>query len=725
MPQNLSSSIQYLKSVGPKRAESFAKIGIHTIRDLLFYFPSRYLDRSTILNAVKVVQYVANGYQGEVTIIGEVLDSEVHYYNRKQIFKVRMKDTSGFFECVWFQGAKYFKNLFHEGDYFAVSAKPVLTKYGHLQLVHPDFDRLAEKESLDFMNTGKIIPFYRLPKELKETNLGDLSLRRIIHQAVETFSKDISETLPDYIIYENNLLDLISTVRQMHFPKEYTFLNSAKHRLKFEELFYFECLVALRKQFVKEKKKSFTYKVKAEPLKNFLNSLPFKLTESQLKVLGEIRKDLESDRPMNRLLQGDVGSGKTIVALISMMIVIENNYQAVLMAPTEILADQHFKRISAQLEPLGVSVELLIGGQKKSERNRVLQNIREGKTNIIIGTHAIIEEKVEFKKLGLVVIDEQHRFGVMQRSTLVEKGLQTDVLIMTATPIPRTLSMTIYGDLDISIIDQMPKNRRQIKTYLRGESKLPDIYQFIIDKTADGYQTFLVYPLVEESEKMELKAAESYFEQLRTNELKDLRLCLIHGRMSWQEKEKIMFEFAAKKYDVLVSTTVIEVGIDIPDANIIVINDAFRFGLSQLHQLRGRVGRSDKQAYCLLVAKDELAVRSNQFNYNFEYMSPELIEKNKTIIRLNSMVKFASGFDLAEIDLKLRGPGNIFSTQQSGLPELKYANVVEDTNILLQAREAAFKIIEHDKQLAEQKNSLIRKNLQENFSHNIHLSHIG
>lgn len=725
MPDKLSTSIQYLKSVGPKRAESFAKIGINTVKDLLFYFPSRYLDRSTILSSVKVVHYIVSGYEGEVTIIGEVIDSEVHYYNRKQIFKVRLKDASGFFECVWFQGVKYFKDVFHSGDHFAISAKPVLTKYGHLQFVHPDFDRLAEKESTDFLNTGKIIPFYRMPKELREANLGGLSLRRIIHQAVETFSNNLTETLPDYIIKEKNLPGIIETVSNMHFPKDYNSLNTATYRLKFEELFYFECLAALRKKLFKEKKKGFSFTAKAKPLKEFLKSLPFELTEAQLKVLSEIRKDLESDRPMNRLLQGDVGSGKTIVALISMLIVVENDYQAVLMAPTEILADQHFKRISEMIKPFGLKVDELIGGQKKSEREKILRSIRDGKTNIIIGTHALIEENVEFNKLGLVVIDEQHRFGVLQRSTLVQKGLQCDVLIMTATPIPRTLSMTIYGDLDISIIDQMPKNRKPVKTILRGESKLPDIYQFIIKKAAEGIQTFLIYPLVEESEKIELKAAQTYFEELSTNQLKDLRLCLIHGRMNWKEKEKIMFEFADKKYDVLVSTTVIEVGIDIPDANIIVINDVFRFGLSQLHQLRGRVGRSEKQAYCILVAKDELAVKSNQFNFSFDYLSPDQIEKNKTIIRLNAMVKYTSGFDLAEIDLKLRGPGNIFSTQQSGLPELKFANLIEDTNILLDARETAFEIIEHDQHLTDQKNFVIKKTLHENFSRNIRFSQIA
>lgn len=725
MPEDLSKSVQYLKFVGPKRAEAFFQIGIKTIRDLLFYFPSKYLDRSTILNSIKVLQYIRQGYEGEVTIFGEVIDKELIRYGKKNIFKVRMKDSAGIFECVWFQGIKYFIDVFNEKDYFAISAKPVLTKYGNLQFVHPDFDRVSKNESVEFLNTGKIIPFYRVPKELRSSNLGDFSLRKIIHLAVEKYSDSIEETLPQYILNEKKLLSLSNTIKNIHFPPNYESLLEAKRRLKFEELFYFESLVALRKNLIESKRKNFSFVVKPEPIKKFLNSLPFQLTKAQLKVLHEIRKDLESTKPMNRLLQGDVGSGKTIVALIAMLIVVSNGYQAVLMAPTEILADQHYKNISKLVESLDIKVSLLIGGQKKIEREKILDNIKNGIAQIIIGTHALIEENVDFHKVGLVVIDEQHRFGVLQRSELIKKGYQPDVLIMTATPIPRTLSMTLYGDLDVSIIDEMPANRKPIKTVLRGENKLPDVYKFIKDKAKEGYQTFLVYPLVEESEKIELKAAESYYTELKENHLKDLRIGLIHGRMKWQEKEKIMLEFAAKKYDVLVSTTVIEVGIDIPDANIIVINDAFRFGLSQLHQLRGRVGRSNKQAYCILITKDEFAVKINQFNFTFEYLSPAQVEKHKTIIRLNSMLKYNSGFDLSEIDLKLRGPGDIFGTKQSGLPELKYSDIIEDAQILYDAKETAFNVIKEDPKLSSEKNYLIRKTLKEIYYNNLYLSQIA
>lgn len=725
MSDNLSKSVQYLKSVGPKRAEAFSKIGINTIRDLLFYFPSKYLDRSTILNSIKVIQYVRQDYQGEVTIIGKVIDKELIKYGKKSIFKVRMEDSTGTFECVWFQGIKYFYDVFNEGEFFAISARPVLTKYNNLQFVHPDFDKLSENESSDFLHTGKIIPFYRVPKELREKNLGDFSLRKIIHQAVEQYADCLNETIPFYILKEKNILPINEAIKNIHFPANSDMLNAAKRRIKFEELFYFECLVALRKNLIESKRKSYSIKVKPEPIKKFLSLLPFQLTKAQLKVLHEIRLDMESNKPMNRLLQGDVGSGKTIVALIAMLITVTNGYQAILMAPTEILADQHYKNILKLLNGMAIKVSLLIGGQRKTEREKILNDIKNGTAQIVIGTHALIEENVEFNKVALVVIDEQHRFGVLQRSELIKKGFNPDVLVMTATPIPRTLSLTLYGDLDVSIIDEMPANKKPVKTVLRSEKKLPDVYKFIKEKAKEGYQTFLVYPLIEESEKSELKAAESYYKELKEYHLQNLRIGLIHGKMKWQEKEKVMFDFAEKKYDVLVSTTVIEVGIDIPDANIIVINDAERFGLAQLHQLRGRVGRGNKQAYCILITKEEFIAKTNQLSFNFEYLSTTQIEKNKTIIRLNSMIKYNNGFDLAEIDLKLRGPGNIFGTKQSGLPDLKYSNIVEDTDILYEAKETAFNIIKEDPNLSSEKNFIIRKILKENYSNHLHLSQIA
>ncbi|MFH1198224.1 MAG: ATP-dependent DNA helicase RecG [bacterium] len=724
MQDFLSRSVQYIKNVGPKRAASFQSIGISTIGDLLFYFPSRYLDRSTILNSAKVLQYVFNGFEGEVTIIGKVVDQETIRYGSKQIFKVQMKDTAGYFECVWFHGAKYFKDKFKEGEVYAVSAKPVVSRYGNLQLAHPDFDKLADKESKDFFNTGKIIPFYRLPKELKATNIGDISLRTIIHTAVEKYADDVRETLPEKLIQNYNFPRIGSALKIIHFPESESEIKEAMERFKYEELFFIEVLVALRKRKIKTGLNGISFKVRSASIKPFLDSLPFHLTNAQLKVLSQIRSDLESSRPMNRLLQGDVGSGKTIVALIAMLIAADNGFQSALMAPTEILADQHYRNISRYLQGTDINCSLLIGGQKKSDRNKILTGIKSGNSKIIIGTHALIEDAVAFDKLGLVIIDEQHRFGVAQRQKLILKNMSPHVLVMTATPIPRTLTMTLYGDMDVSVIDEMPADRIPIKTVLRGESKLPDVYKFIINKIKEGNQAFIVYPLVEESAKLELKAAQTYYHELKSTYLSDCRVGLLHGRMNWKEKDEIMLSFARKEFDVLISTTVIEVGIDIPDANIIVINDTFRFGLSQLHQLRGRVGRSGKQAYCILIAGDEFAVRSTKLNFDFEYLSRQQIEKHKTIIRMNAMLKYSSGFDLSEIDLKLRGPGDIFGIQQSGFPELKFADIINDGELLIKAKSDAFSIIDNDPNFEVDDNKIILSNLRKHFLESINYSKI-
>lgn len=727
----LDDSVQYLKSVGPKRAESFAKIGIKTIRDLLYYFPSRHLDRTTVLTAAKAYGYLMNGYDGELTVIGKVFDKEKKRFGKKEVLKVQFRDETGFFECVWFRGTKYFYSVFNEGDVFAISSKPDKSKYGALQFVHPDFDRISEDEK-SFLHTGKIIPFYRIPKELKSGNIGDLSLRRILSLAVENYVEQIEETLPARLIQENKLIGLPEAIRNYHFPESTGKLNSAQRRFKFEELFYLELLVALRKQNYQSKLIGNKMSIKTNLVQNFLKTLPFELTKSQLNVLSEIKNDLLSEMPMNRLLQGDVGCGKTIVSLIAMLIAVDNGFQAAIMAPTEILADQHAKNISAMMKKLfeqypenEIKVSLLLGGQKKSEREKKLQEIELQETDIIVGTHALFEEKVNYKNLGIVVIDEQHRFGVRQRAKLQSKGKTPEVLVMSATPIPRTISMTIYGDLDISVIDEMPKNRKPIKTVLRGESKLPEIFKFIIDKKKEGYQTFLVYPLVEESDKLELKAAETFYEELRKTHLKNLSLGLIHGRMSWQEKEEKMLLFLKKEFDVLVSTTVIEVGIDIPDANIILINDAHRFGLSQLHQLRGRVGRSDKQAFCVLVTTDEIVQYNIQLQLELDYLSSAMIEKFKSAIRLQTMVKTNNGFEIAETDLKLRGPGDIFSTKQSGFPDLKYADIIQDADLISLTKNIAFNIINKDPSLNSESNSVIRKNLIKHYSNNLQYAKIA
>jgi ATP-dependent DNA helicase RecG len=730
----LNSSVQYIKSVGPKRAEAFNKIGLRTIRDLLFYFPSRHIDRTNILNASKAYGYVLNGYEGELTVIGKVVDKEKRGFRQREILKVQFRDQSGFFECLWFQGVKFFINIFNTGDIFAVSGKPTVSKYGNLQFIHPDFDRISEDESLNFINTGKIIPIYRVPKELRNKNIGDFSLRRIINSAVENYLEHLEENLPSYILNTHNLPPIKSAVLNYHFPDSKENLIEAKKRFKFEELFFLEILVALRKKNYETKLNGNSLKINretAELIKIFLNTLPFKLTKAQLKVLSEIKKDMMSETPMSRLLQGDVGSGKTIVALIAMLIAVDNGYQAALMAPTEILADQHAKNISGYMKKLKelskkeIKISLLLGGQTKSLREKNLQDIELKEADIIIGTHALFEKKVKFNKLGLIIIDEQHRFGVAQRGRLHEKGIAPDVIVMSATPIPRTLTMTVYGDLDLSIIDEMPLNRKPVRTILRDDTKFPDILKFIKDKSKEGYQSFIIYPLVEESEKLELKAAVTYYENLKSTYLKDLKVGLVHGRMSWKEKEEIMQLFRKKEFNVLIATTVIEVGIDIPDANIILINDAHRFGLSQLHQLRGRVGRGNKQAYCILVTKEEIAKRSQKGNKELDFMAPSEIEKHKASIRLQSMVKYNDGFKIAEIDLKLRGPGDIFGLKQSGLPEFKHADIVTDSKLIFEAKEEAFKLIEEDPELKLPSNQSIKKILAAYYSDHLRYSDIA
>lgn len=729
----LEQSVQFIKSVGPKRAVSFEKIGIKTIRDLLFYFPSRHLDRTTTLTAGKAYGYMMNGYEGELTIVATVSDKEKIRFGRKELLKVQFRDSSGFFECVWFQGISYFFKLFNDGDIFAISGKPSLSKYGNLQFTHPDFDKITKSESQNFMNTGKIIPFYRLPKELKTKNIGDFSLRRIVTSAVENYVEYLDETLPEEIRTKHKLQNIIDAVKNYHFPDNKEALKKAVYRFKFEEIFYIETLVALRKHNYKTNQTGNKLEIKTNLVHTFLKTLPFELTQAQLKVLHEIKLDLQSPYPMNRLLQGDVGSGKTIVALISMLIAVDNGYQAVLMAPTEILADQHAKKISEMMNKLyqadeskNIKVSLLLGGQKKSVKEQNLQDIELNEANIVIGTHALFEEKVKFKNLGLVIVDEQHRFGVAQRAKLQSKGNTPDVIVMSATPIPRTLTMTLYGDLDVSTIDELPQNRKPIKTILRGENKLPDIYNFIIDKNKkENFQAFIVYPLVEDSEKLDLKAAETFYNELQNSYLKDIKLGLIHGKMSWREKEEIMMMFLAKKFDVLIATTVIEVGIDIPAANIILINDAHRFGLSQLHQLRGRVGRGNNQAYCILVTKDEYAARNHSNQMELEYLSSTRMEKYKASIRLQTMVKYLDGFKVAEIDMKLRGPGDIFGTKQSGFPELEHINIIEDTSIIKKAKQAAFDLINNDPSLKQKENQIIRNNLIRQYSNNLKYAKIA
>jgi ATP-dependent DNA helicase RecG len=481
--------------------------------------------------------------------------------------------------------------------------------------------------------------------------------------------------------------------------------SKARQRLAFDEFFFFELMMALRKKKLNQKQGGIVFKPSDSLVRKLLDQLSFLLTPSQEKVLREISEDMTSTKVMNRLLQGDVGSGKTIVALIAMLIAVENGYQAALMAPTEILAEQHFINIHSLLEKLGLGVVLLTSSVKKNQKENILQKIENGTVQIIVGTHALIQESVVFHKLGLVVIDEQHRFGVMQRAKLKKKGILPDVLVMTATPIPRTLALTLYGDLDVSVIDQMPPGRKSIRTIWWKKRSPEELYKFLIEEISKGRQAYIVYPLVEESEKADLKAATESFHLLQEKIFPQLKLALIHGRIKSEEREKIMRDFRCGKYDILVATTVIEVGLDVSNATLMLIEHADRFGLSQLHQLRGRIGRGEEQSYCFLLTEGNSSLEAHQ--------------------RLNTMVGTTDGFKIAEVDLKLRGPGEFFGTRQHGLSDFKIADLVGDMDLLYQARKQAFKLVEEDPYLRSERNWMVKNNLTAKYKNKFSLIEVG
>ncbi|MGH2574770.1 MAG: ATP-dependent DNA helicase RecG, partial [Ignavibacteria bacterium] len=546
-----------------------------------------------------------------------------------------------------------------------------------------------------------LIPLYILSGELKKTWVKPLTLTKIIFNSIRRCSSSIKEVLSENIKTGNNLLNHKNALLRLHYPLTHNDIETARQTLAFEELFYLQLVMALRRKGIEKEEKGISFEKVGERLeKLFKELIPFELTDAQKRVIKEIRADMKSQRPMNRLLQGDVGSGKTIVAVFCMLIAIENGYQCAFMCPTEILSEQHNKVLKLYFDKLGVNVALLVGGQKKKIREQILQDIRLGKADVIVGTHALIQETVEFKNLGFVVIDEQHKFGVMQRAKLREKGLNPDVLVMTATPIPRTLSLTVYGDLDVSIIDELPKNRKQIKTALRLEEDRQNVYKFIRDEIKKGRQVYIVYPIIEESEKLDLKSAVSHYGILRKNVFPDLRVGLIHGRLLWYEIDEAIDDFKNGKLDILVSTTVIEVGIDIPNATIMVIEEAQRFGLSQLHQLRGRVGRGSEQSYCVLMA--------------------EKIDENAKK-RLEILVETTDGFKISEVDLQMRGPGEFFGTRQSGELKFTAADLSKDQRLIEKARASAFSLVDEDPQLRKSENQNIREYFFMNYRESMSL----
>ena len=699
--------IKYLKGVGEKRAEAFRKIGINQLEDFLNFIPRSYIRKIHIKNIAK--------YAFENVIVeGRVIDID-HPIKPNQPLRIFINDGTGSTEIPIFGGSEFRSKQFRLDDRFIfwgkVSEGFRTTRF---QLNYRDHLKINEdnKNDIDFLKFP-LIPVYELSGILKKTWIKPLLLSKIVFHAFVTLLKanSINETLPDSILSQGKYISKKDAILFINFPKDYSDVETARKRLAFEELFYLELILALKKLNLKKEKKGISFSKNIDKLtESFKSSLDFELTKAQKKVMNEIYRDMHSEHVMNRLLQGDVGSGKTIVSIFAMLISVENGYQSAFMCPTELLAEQHNRTISEFIQKFNevsgnkYNVVLLVGGQKKKHREELLYDIKTGKTNIIIGTHALIQEKVEYKNLGFVIIDEQHKFGVMQRAKLKEKGLNPDVLVMTATPIPRTLSLTYYGDLDVSVIDELPKSRKQIKTVLRKEKDKPKIHNFIKEEIRKGRQAYIVYPLIDESEKLDLKSAEENYQKLKNGVFKDYEIGMVHGRLFWYEKDEQMEAFKEGKIKILVSTTVIEVGIDIPNATIMVIEDAQRFGLSQLHQLRGRVGRGAEQSYCILIGKhlDEVSQR-----------------------RLRILCKSTDGFIIAEEDMKIRGPGEFFGIRQSGILNFSCTDLNKDQGLLLSARKTAFKIIEEDPHLRKSENELIKNEFLKNYKDSLYLMKVA
>jgi len=729
----IDSPVQYLKGIGPKRSAVLGRLGIQTARDLLYYFPRDYLDLSRVEKIEDLRRFVNSGQY--VTAIGTVRRFDTIGRPPRQRFVLVIGDETATITLIFFQSLRYYQKAFTVGETLAVSGK-VTDFRNRLQMVHPSIDRLAagDDEEADFegfLHTKGIVPKYSTSEELRAVKLDTKGFRRVIKAALDRYVGQVEEWLPSSILQKDELIPLRNAIRSIHFPESEKALECSRRRLKYDELFSMQLMLALRRQSVKAELPGISFGVESKLARRLVDSLPFKLTKAQVNVTKEIANDMMSLRPMNRLLQGDVGSGKTVVALIAMLIAIDDGYQAAFMAPTEILAEQHYHTLANFLSNVSVNVRLLVSGQQKKLREDILQDIRGGTAGIVVGTHALIQEGVEFAKLGLVVIDEQHRFGVAQRLMLKEKGnavrgsiVYPDMLVMTATPIPRTLALTLYGDLDVSTITELPAKRRTIKTILKLESQHASVYRFIREVVNEGRQAYVVYPLVEESEKLDLKAATEGYTFLKEQVFPDLRLGLIHGRLRPEEKDSIMDKYKRREIDILVATTVVEVGIDIPNASVMVVEHAERFGLSQLHQLRGRVGRGADQSYCILIAPDWMR-RLQRKDVLPASVDDEVDERKKTERRLQAMIDTTDGFKIAEIDMELRGPGDFFGTRQSGLPELQVANLLTDQDLLQLARRDAFDLIERDPHLRLPEHLSLRKHFHERLHGALRLIQAG
>lgn len=698
--EKLMMPVQYLKGVGPKMSARLATKKIKTIDDLLYFLPRTYEDRREIK---KISKLETDKVQ---TVQAKVIRKEFSRWGKKKILKVEVTDNTSVLTAKWFKGRMaHLLDTFKEGTSVIFTGN-IFFNYNEKVMIHPDYEILDGSESEDLLNFKRIVPIYS-----ETEGLYQKYIRKVINKALEQYSRYVFSPIPSSICQKRSLININEALHSVHFPgnnespKIYIAAKSAAHhRLIYDEFFFFQLGMAIKKSG-RVIDQGIAFYTDGSLLSKFYSSLPFDLTSAQKRVIDEIHDDLRSSVAMNRLLQGDVGSGKTLVAMSAIITVCENNYQAALMAPTEILAKQHYATISRWAANLGIQVVLLTGGHTNSGKNEILEKIRTGEANIIIGTHALIQEAVDFKKLGFVVVDEQHRFGVIQRANLRSKGINADVLVMTATPIPRTLAMTVYGDLDVSVIDEMPPGKKPVQTILMSESKRRSVYSLIESELSKGNQVFIVYPLIEQSEKLDLKDASNMAEHLQKDVFPGYRIGLIHGKMKEKEKDEVMRQFQENIISILVSTTVVEVGIDVPRASLMIIEHAERFGLSQLHQLRGRVGRRDIPSKCILIADYKVSADARK--------------------RLKVMESTTDGFLLAEEDMAIRGPGDFLGTRQSGLPDFRIASIIRDARILDEAKEDAFEIISRDPLLEKPEHKLLKETLIARWQGKLELARTG
>ncbi len=695
----LKTPVRYFKGVGPKRAELLSKLGIETAEDLLYYLPARYEDRSN-LTAMRDLK--TGGYytvEGEVvTCSGRIAKSGMRF------FQIAVKDKTGFVHATWFN-QPYLKDYFRKGQRVILYGRVEMRDKP--QIIQPEYE-IMEDDDTDSLHIGRIVPIYSAV-----SGLGQRYMRSLSDAGLSKYCKSLIEKLPTYLLAREKLVDIKFAMHNIHFPATFENLKKAYRRIVFEEFFMLQLALAIKKRRSRSDEQGLGHNLSGELIDSFKNNLPFELTEGQKRAIADISRDISSTKPMNRLLEGDVGSGKTVVASYALVLTVQNGFQGVIMAPTEVLARQHFIGLSELLMPLGINISLLIGGMSPETKKQVANDIRAGKVDIVVGTHAVIQESVQFAKLGLAVVDEQHKFGVTQRAILKEKGYNPHILVMTATPIPRTLALTVYGDLDISVIRESPKGRKPIETYWVEEAKRAEAYNFVREEIEKGRQAYVVCPLIEERIAYSVerigysgqgKSAMKTFEKLKNEMFANYEIGLLHGRMSSKDKEKVMKDFKKGRIKVLVSTIVIEVGIDVANATVMLIENAERFGLAQLHQLRGRVGRGEHESYCILLAnpKTEAAAK-----------------------RISAIENTLDGFQIAEEDLNIRGPGEFFGTKQHGLPEIKFGNILKDFDIMERARREAFGIVASDPTLSEEHHQRLKENLLSRFKGKLGLINVA